>query len=153
MDGADFQDWAVDCGLVVETKYDPAIHGSTSVCEPDDPWYEPTPELSAYLKVIFANEERLSELSAREGEAQAKPTEPNSSPNREQVIAELWETIDTAPNSGQVWALGGRHSSPSIVEADGTWWRLNKGVKAIPTHWMPLQVPAVPAALRKGAAR
>lgn len=54
-----------------------------------------------------------------------------------------WEKIESAPKLGeQIIVYGGRYAEPTAVEADGEWWRANKGtLKAIPTHWMPLPTP------------
>ncbi|WLB14775.1 hypothetical protein QIH87_50050 (plasmid) [Bradyrhizobium elkanii] len=59
-----------------------------------------------------------------------------------------WQSIDTAPDDGRkIWAFGGRHEKPAIVDADGDWWRFNskQGLTGIPTHWQPLFVPATPS--------
>lgn len=55
-----------------------------------------------------------------------------------------WRTIDSAPRDGTpVLVWGGRHSpKPVIVESDGEWWNTaGRGLRATPTHWMPLPDP------------
>jgi hypothetical protein len=42
IDGSDFQDMAVNCGLLCETTYDPARHGESIECEPGDCYFEQT---------------------------------------------------------------------------------------------------------------
>lgn len=51
-----------------------------------------------------------------------------------------WQPIETAPSDPKqrILVLGGRHKTPETVPADGEWWRLNRDLKAVPTHWMPL---------------
>lgn len=39
IDGGDVQDKAEKLGLIIKTKYDPAIHGENSEAEPGDDWY------------------------------------------------------------------------------------------------------------------
>jgi hypothetical protein len=39
LDGGEIQDIAEQLGLIVKTKYDPAIHGPSDCCEPGDDWY------------------------------------------------------------------------------------------------------------------
>ena len=49
-DGALIQEIGVDFGLLVETKYDPVIHGESSVgAEPGDIWYVFSDEFKAAL--------------------------------------------------------------------------------------------------------
>jgi hypothetical protein len=58
-----------------------------------------------------------------------------------------WRDIATAPKDGtKVWAFGSGWFCPSIIAADGEWWRMRQaeGCTGQPTHWMPLQVPAPP---------
>ena len=53
-----------------------------------------------------------------------------------------WQDISTAPkDGGRIIVIGGRHSEPEIVEADGEWWRSNPSLRAVPTHWMHLPPP------------
>lgn len=63
-------------------------------------------------------------------------------------MGEGWQPIETAPAHGRVLVVGGRHTEPEIVEADGPWWTSREmiNLKAIPTHWQPL--PALPAISR-----
>ena len=51
LDGGDVQDKALECGVIVETNYDPAIHGETAICEvkPGDPWFVFSDEFKASL--------------------------------------------------------------------------------------------------------
>lgn len=61
-----------------------------------------------------------------------------------------WQPINSAPSSGQpILVYGGRHSTPTLVAADGKWWRQSaetyNGSNAVPTHWMPLPAPPVAA--------
>lgn len=50
LDGGDVQDKAVECGVLVPTRYDPAIHGENQVdAEPGDDWYVFSPEFKALL--------------------------------------------------------------------------------------------------------
>ncbi len=45
IDGAEIQDKAEACGILVKVRYNPAIHGENSVgAEPGDPWYAFTNE-------------------------------------------------------------------------------------------------------------
>lgn len=56
LDGADIQEKAVACGLLVQTKYDPAIHGraeNSEYVEPGDVWY------------VFSDEFRAADNGAR----------------------------------------------------------------------------------------
>lgn len=49
-DGALIQEIGVDFGLLVETKYDPVIHGENSVgAEPGDIWYVFSDEFRSVL--------------------------------------------------------------------------------------------------------
>ena len=52
IDGYSVQEWGVELGLLVEEKYDPAIHGDTEELtpEPGDPWFVFSPWLKAMLK-------------------------------------------------------------------------------------------------------
>jgi hypothetical protein len=62
-----------------------------------------------------------------------------------------WRDIATAPKNGtKVWAFGSGWFCPSIIAADGEWWRMRQaeGCTGQPTHWMPLQVPAPPLPLK-----
>lgn len=53
-----------------------------------------------------------------------------------------WQPIETAPSNGAyVLIVGGRHAVATTAPADGEWWRSNKLLKAVPTHWMPLPAP------------
>jgi hypothetical protein len=47
LDGGCVQDKAVECGLLVETKYDPALHGECEYCEPGDTWFVFSDEFNA----------------------------------------------------------------------------------------------------------
>ena len=48
LDGADVQRKAVECGLLTETKYDPALHGEADEwVEAGDAWYVFCDELKA----------------------------------------------------------------------------------------------------------
>jgi hypothetical protein len=40
LDGGDVQQKAIECGLLVETTYDPSVHGTATMydAEPGDPW-------------------------------------------------------------------------------------------------------------------
>lgn len=49
IDGGAAQDKAVELGLIVETTYDPAIHGESVYCSPGDSWYVPSEKLLAML--------------------------------------------------------------------------------------------------------
>jgi hypothetical protein len=49
IDGGAAQDKAIELGLIVETTYDPAIHGDGGHCEPGDAWYAPSEKLIAML--------------------------------------------------------------------------------------------------------
>lgn len=49
IDGGAAQDKAVELGLIVETKFDPIIHGESGHCEPGDTWYVPSEKLLAML--------------------------------------------------------------------------------------------------------
>jgi hypothetical protein len=62
-----------------------------------------------------------------------------------------WRDIATAPKDGtKVWAFGSGWFCPSIIAADGEWWRMRQaeGYTGQPTHWMPLQVPAPPISMK-----
>lgn len=50
IDGGAAQDKAVELGLIVETKYDPAKHGDSDCCDPDDQWFIPSDALLTLLK-------------------------------------------------------------------------------------------------------
>jgi hypothetical protein len=39
LDGSDIQDKAEKLGILIKTKYDPAIHGESAEAEPGDDWY------------------------------------------------------------------------------------------------------------------
>lgn len=54
-----------------------------------------------------------------------------------------WQPIETAPDEGDVIVIGGRHSTPATVPADGSWWRYHRsnGGLSTPTLWMPLPAP------------
>ena len=39
IDGGEAQDWAVELGILIETTYDPALHGESEDAEPGDPWF------------------------------------------------------------------------------------------------------------------
>ncbi len=56
-----------------------------------------------------------------------------------------WQPIETAPDATVdllILVYGGRYATPTVVAADGEYWRFNIGkLKAIPTHWMPLPNP------------
>jgi hypothetical protein len=41
LDGGSVQDAAVKFGIIKEVKYDPKIHGETSIAESGDPWFVP----------------------------------------------------------------------------------------------------------------
>lgn len=68
------------------------------------------------------------------------------------VSVSSWETIDTAPENGEVvWVFGGvdYHDEPFGVrtkKADGGFWRYetSQQSKSMPTHWMPFEVPDPP---------
>jgi hypothetical protein len=50
LDGGDIQDKAVECGILVETQYDPEKHGPTETDqEPGDPWYVFSDEFKSAL--------------------------------------------------------------------------------------------------------
>ena len=49
VDGFDLQDSALKFGILVETKYDPALHGEGEDAEPGDPWYVFSPQFEAAL--------------------------------------------------------------------------------------------------------
>lgn len=64
-----------------------------------------------------------------------------------------WLPIESAPaattqeaNNLRVIVFGGIHKEPTIVLADGEWWRMRKreGSRGVPTHWMPLPAPPEP---------
>lgn len=58
-----------------------------------------------------------------------------------------WQSIDSAPTfADQVWAYGGRFSQPTLTNADGNYWRVQRanGSALAPTHWRPLVVPDAP---------
>ena len=38
LDGGGIQDKAEKLGILIKTKYDPALHGETDICEPGDDW-------------------------------------------------------------------------------------------------------------------
>ena len=50
--GGDIQDLAQECGLIVETKYDPEKHGTAGLenCEPGDAWFVYSSEFKAAAK-------------------------------------------------------------------------------------------------------
>jgi hypothetical protein len=57
LDGGDIQDKAVECGILVETKYDPEKHGpSETDQEPGDPWYVFSDEFKSALASALGNE-------------------------------------------------------------------------------------------------
>lgn len=50
LDGGDVQNKAVECGILTETQYDPAIHGESEFeVEPGDGWYVLSDEFKATL--------------------------------------------------------------------------------------------------------
>lgn len=59
-----------------------------------------------------------------------------------------WRDISSAPNEGKCWVFGGRHTEPTLVSADGEWWRYAKkdGHMSGPTHWAPFIIPPPPSA-------
>lgn len=78
------------------------------------------------------------------GEAEpSRPTKPLAVPLS--TISEGWRPIETAPDSGKVIVFGGRYGEPTIVEADGEWWRSGNAPKSAPTHWAQVNIPAPPA--------
>lgn len=50
--GGDIQDLAQECGLIIETKYDPEKHGTAGLeyCEPGDAWFVYSPEFRVAIK-------------------------------------------------------------------------------------------------------
>ena len=52
LDGGSVQQKAIECGLIVETKYDPDIHGESNIpcVSPGDRWYVFSDELTAMLE-------------------------------------------------------------------------------------------------------
>jgi hypothetical protein len=59
------------------------------------------------------------------------------------VLSEGWQTMENCPDHGEsILVCGGRHVEPTVVQADGRWWRASGGLAA-PTHWQPL--PAQPS--------
>lgn len=48
-----------------------------------------------------------------------------------------WETIATCPNGPKVWVFGGSAALPTLIEADGEFWRRRRaeGSQTAPTHW------------------
>jgi Lar family restriction alleviation protein len=79
MDGADFQDWGVQTGVIRECRYDPARHGEFGAdyygLEPGDTWFEPVfpAEMSASSPAEGragkeTRDEPLQFLSHKEGE-------------------------------------------------------------------------------------
>lgn len=60
-----------------------------------------------------------------------------------------WQPIETAPEYAphlKVLIVGGAWLEPTIVGADGAWWRYSKdrGSMGIPTHWMEIPSPPSP---------
>lgn len=47
LDGGSVQEKAVECGLLVETTYDPAVHGESDIAEPGDRWFVFSDEFKA----------------------------------------------------------------------------------------------------------
>lgn len=56
-----------------------------------------------------------------------------------------WMPIETAPSDGRpIIVYGGRHKDPTMVPADGEWWRSTikeYQSKAAPTHWRLMPLP------------
>jgi hypothetical protein len=58
-----------------------------------------------------------------------------------------WQGIETAPDDGREIVVYRGDLSPdepnivAIVKADGAWWRRNRDLRSIPTHWQPLPSP------------
>lgn len=70
------------------------------------------------------------------------------------VSISMWETIDSAPDGGEmIWVFGGVDylDAPFGVRTripDGSYWRWEAAhdhLKSIPTHWMPIVTPDPPA--------
>lgn len=64
-----------------------------------------------------------------------------------------WRDISTAPSAisaepeDEVWVFGGRYPKPTLVQADGDWWRSSPMLgtaRYAPTHWQPQYVPPAP---------
>lgn len=64
-----------------------------------------------------------------------------------------WRDISTAPSAisaepeDEVWVFGGRYPKPTLVQADGDWWRSSPMLgtaRYAPTHWQPQYVPPPP---------
>lgn len=53
LDGGDIQDKALECGIIVETKYDPEKHGEHPYAAPElgDTWYVFSDDLNAALSI------------------------------------------------------------------------------------------------------
>ena len=52
LDGDDIQEKAIECGLIIETKYDPDVHGHSEASEyvsPGDRWFVFSDDLKAAL--------------------------------------------------------------------------------------------------------
>ena len=62
-----------------------------------------------------------------------------------------WQPIETAPDDYKtIWVIGGMYEEPTMLGADGSFWRYelrqNPNLKNWPTHWTPLIVPDPPKA-------
>jgi hypothetical protein len=52
LDGFDIHKKAVECEVILPTRYDPAIHGESDDAEPGDDWYVFNPELKKALSGV-----------------------------------------------------------------------------------------------------
>jgi hypothetical protein len=49
LDGFDIHKKAVECEIILPTRYDPIMHGDSDDAEPGDDWYVLNPELKKAL--------------------------------------------------------------------------------------------------------
>ena len=57
-DGGDVQDMAVECGILVETTYDPEVHGPSDMANPGDRWYVFSPEFEEAIEADDGGSEK-----------------------------------------------------------------------------------------------
>jgi hypothetical protein len=67
-----------------------------------------------------------------------------------------WQDIETAPSDGRkiiIYCGNLSPDEPDIVTtraADGGWWRRNRELRSIPTHWQDLPAPPHPPTVGEG---
>jgi hypothetical protein len=123
LDGADVQEKALALGLIVETKYDPEIHGTTSenseYVEPGDQWF------------VLADSLKAAPCSPVSG------WQPVATAPKDGTRVLLWWSTCREPVRGR-WEINGRSEG----------WRAD-GDACIPvnqsdcTDWQPLPLPPV----------